>query len=226
MLMWTGCNLTGLQAALAQTEGNGRSQSLRIVFVNDTVFRAHLPGYGSALVNALLTSRPPVPLRSVCIGIAGPVPGVLTVKGRRLTHYVSTWAFAVCATRAELQQLRFFDDGITQDNFGATVWPSLPAAYRTSIDAWLEPVHYLKGWYQAVPGRPLDHATRQRKRYTIYLEHTLAVRAELAGLALVDIDAAASTGAKGTWAALKLSDRIYGNLKKLLHRVRASLRPG
>jgi len=215
----------GLHAALDQTDGKAETEGLRIVFVNDTVFRAHLPGYGSALVTALLALRAP-PARGVCVGIVGPVPEALTLGGKRLTRYISTWAFAVCAPRAELRQLRFFDDGSTQENFAAAVWPSLPASYRASVDLWLEPVHYLKGWYQAIPGRPLDEATRQRKRYSIYLEHTLALRAERAGLALVDIGAAATSGgANGTWAALKLSDRIYGNVKKLLLRARASLRP-
>jgi len=140
--------------------------------------------------------------------------------------YLSTWAFAVCAPRGALQRLRFFDDHATQEHFAAIVWPGLPASYRESIDAWLDPVHYLKGWHQAIPGRRLDEATRQRKRLSIYLENTLALRAERAGIAMLDIeDTAASALARGVWTCLKLADRIYCNLRKLRHRARVTLTP-
>jgi hypothetical protein len=39
--------------------------------------------------------------------------------------------------------------------------------YRLAIDDWLEPSHFLRGWYQAVPGRKLPLATIDRKRFTI-----------------------------------------------------------
>ncbi len=214
----------GLQTALALTEGASETDVLRLVFVNDTVFRAHLPGYGSALLRALLAVRPPAPPGGACVGIEGPVPGDLSAEGRAIRRYVSTWAFAVCASRAAIQNLRFFEAEITEAAFAGTVWPGLPAGYRASIDSWLEPLHYLKGWYQAIPGRPLDAATRWRKRHSIYLEHTLALRAERAGIALLDIGATVSSPANRVrWATLRLADRLFVNGKKLQHRVRVRL---
>lgn len=212
----------GLQAALAL---DGDSARLRLVFVNDTVYRSHLPAFGNALIAALLARRPAEPGGGTCAGIASPVPGSLIVAGDAAVTYVSTWAFAVCAPREALCNLRFFDEGVTQERFAAAVWPALPASYRGSVDAWLEPVHYLKGWYQAIPGRPLDHVTRQRKRFTVYLEHTLAWRTKRVGIAMVDIgDLASGAGGRAAWAVYRLADRIYGNVKKLQRRLRTSLR--
>ncbi len=214
----------GLQTALALTEGASEADVLRLVLVNDTVFRAHLSGYGSALLRALLAVRPPELQGGVCVGITGPVPGGLSADGRAIRRYVSTWAFAVCAPRAALQNLRFFEAEITREAFASAVWPGLPAGYRASIDSWLEPLHYLKGWYQAIPGRVLDAATRWRKRHSIYLEHTLALRTERAGIALLDIGATESSpAARAGWATWKLADRLYVNGKKLQYRVRARL---
>lgn len=214
----------GLQAALDRVLGPDAAGWIRLVFVNDTVFRSHLPPFARALVAALLAVPAPGQRGGMCVGLAGRVSASLDPGTGDPGHYVSTWAFAVIATRESLQRLRFFDDGATRAAFAATVWSTLPEDYRNSIDTWLEPVHYLKGWYQALPGRPLDADTRERKRFSIYLEHTLAQRAARAGIGLVDIgDTGTNVLARFAWNAGRLADRIYCNLDKLQRRARATL---
>jgi hypothetical protein len=193
-----------------------------ITFVNDTL----ASGHPNCVARAVLAALAPPPTAGPAARVAGlrmPLnPAIASVSGPR--GYLSTWAFTLTAARPVLQRVRFYGAADVRSSFGPT-WTELPAPYREWVDRWLAPEHWLRGWYQACPGRPLDEATRQRKRLSIYLEHTLLPRLGELGFEPADVGQAQGGFAQWNLRLLRLIDRLHVNRLKLAHRLPQLLRP-
>jgi len=137
--------------------------------------------------------------------------------------YFSTWAFTLVARPSDLARIRFYGPLEVGDRFDA-VWAGLPAAYKRWSDEWLAPTHWLRGWYKACPGRPLDDETRKRKRVSIYLEHTLALRLTALGFQTMDVSEAVGARLATRLRFLRGLDKLNVNRLKLAHRLPQMLR--
>ncbi|MCY1271265.1 hypothetical protein D9M68_187780 [compost metagenome] len=189
-------------------------QTLRVLLCNDTIFTAHDWNYvrsvTSTLQNLTVTGR-------AIIGCAEQTP---LDTPTACTQYFPTFLFAVQGTAEELLSLRMHDGVFDNAQAWEPIWRSLPAAYRQCVDRWLKPTSFLKGWYQAIPGRPLPSETLFRKRFAIFQEHTLVGRARDSGFAIVDLCVG------HPWLKLgRLLDRIRGNLRKWHFRLASVLNP-
>jgi hypothetical protein len=132
---------------------------------------------------------------------------------------IPSWLFMLEGSYLELSHLYFYDRNLNLNNFSQTYYSSLPSPYRLAIDDWLEPSHFLRGWYQAAPGRKLPQKTIDRKRYTIYLEHTLPGRLQASGFQIVCLSQRLGPAKKTMLSMLRLMDRFYVNLIKLRFRL-------
>jgi hypothetical protein len=189
-----------------------------VIFINDTIVNGHSRRLVQRLLLSLLQLQSKPWQRPALVGLATlPFAAVKSVAG--VSGYVPTYAFGLCGRVEDLRRVSFFGTPDLAPEFLRHTWPALPAAYVQHVQGWLEPSHLLKGWYKAVPGRPLDAATRQRKQQTIYLEHSLPARLARLGFELVDLVSLAAWPGRLQFEALKLLDRAHVNRLKLRKRL-------
>ena len=194
-------------------------QRCAIIIANDTVFSSHFSLLVRYIYHASINIYKTNPSqRPTLTGLFMPAnPDIkLIVKAPR---YLSTWLFMVEGTINELQNLRFYGSNVNIESFTKDIYLNLPDIYRQSVDSWLQPTHWLKGWYQAVPGRPLPSSTLNRKRFAIYLEHTLPVRAMQSGFDVSCLSQRLGLISRVLLTLLRLLDRAYVNLLKLYYRL-------
>ena len=213
----------GLARVLARfgTDAAGDTPAT-VVFVNDTIASGHVRPLARLLLDTLPRLPSPGMHRPLLVGLKMPLPepvqAVSSPQG-----YISTWAFALHATPAQLRAIQFYAPGEVLTQFSQSVQPGLPAAYRAWVRRWLEPVRPLSGWYKAIPGQPLDRATLQRKELTIYLEHSLLPRLHRLGFKTCDV-AAMLPAHRAVWLRmLRWFDRLNVNRLKLWLRLTALL---
>lgn len=208
-----------LQQAKSDDVGDQQQCSYRIAFVNDTIVQSHSRFLAIYVLNRLLEDSS-LPLdEPVALGLkqffnAEGFPGLDDQT------YLSTWAFALSASREHLQSVRFYDDKETRMSFTEKVWPTLPTKYRQALEKWLRPSHPLKGWYKSVPWLPMDAETFGRKSLAIFLEHRLAERLQALGFKVQDLGAMHTGVAKWFYRALRGWDRVHTNLLKAALRLR------
>lgn len=211
----------GLGRILRDLPGDGDAP-LFVTFVNDTLATGHPRCVAQGLLDALacrphhpsMAAATPAPrLLGWHMPLAAALHGVSGARG-----YVSTWAFTLAARREDLARVRFYGPHEVDSCFDAT-WAGLPAPYKDWVNRWLAPTHWLRGWYKACPGRPLDDATRRRKRLSIYLEHTLALRLAPLGFEPMDAGRCVGAGQAALLRCLRGLDRINVNRLKLAHRL-------
>jgi hypothetical protein len=189
-----------------------------VVFVNDTIVSGHSTLLVRHLLRALLQLQRRPWQQAALVGLATiPFHAVTHVAGA--AGYVPTYAFALVGRLDDLRRVNFYGEAERANTFQRHTWSGLPAAYVQHVQGWLEPQHLLKGWYKALPGRPLDTATLQRKQLTVYLEHSLPARVAPLGFDLVDVATLAGWPGHLRFAALKLLDRANVNRLKLVARL-------
>jgi hypothetical protein len=189
-----------------------------VVFVNDTIVAGHSRWLVQQLLASLLQLHKIRWQRPALVGLATtPFEAVKAVAGP--LGYVPTYAFALVGRIDDLRRVSFYSSAELAKSFQLRTWPGLPLAYVQHVQGWLEPQHLLKGWYKALPGHPLDLATRQRKQLTVYLEHSLPARLASLGFQLVDVTALPGWFGRLRLEALKRVDRINVNRLKLKARL-------
>lgn len=201
----------GLRTALAECRDDSE-QPVQLVFANDTFSGAHLSLYTDNLFNWFFMARGRETLVPTFTGTKHALASGLAGFGDS-GEYISTWFFGLIAPPAMLHRLNFV--GVDQRGFRETVWPALPSAYREAIDEWLKPTSFFRGWYKAIPGKPLAQATLWRKRFAIYLEHDFARKAEEAGLVLRDPADDLPAFSRAKVRCLRFCDRLFVNILKL-----------
>ena len=209
----------GLARVLARLQP-APEQPLTLVFANDTLASGHPAALARLLLDALpCLAGTHTPRLS---GLVMPVsPAMALVTG--MPGYVSTWAFALQAPAGVLGEVRFYGAHEVMGRFEIEDG-ALPGPYLAWMREWLEPRHWLRGWYKACPGRQLDAATRRRKELAIYLEHRLPRRLAALGFEMVDLGELLS-GPRAAWLALlRRADRLNVNRLKLRHRLPHALR--
>jgi hypothetical protein len=185
-----------------------------VAFVNDTIMEGHSRLLVQQLLAELLRLHRRPWQQPSLVGLATiPFDAVKAVAGP--LGYVPTYAFALVGRVEDLRRVRFYGDDALAGNFQRQIWPGLPAAYAQHVTGWLEPQHLLKGWYKALPGQPLEAATRERKQLTVYLEHSLPARLAQMGFGLVDLAALPAWPGRLRFEALKRLDRAHVNRLKL-----------
>jgi len=188
-------------------------EMLRVIVCNDTIFSAHDRRYVRATMSAL--HKTIMPERAIT-GCAEVVPPSAPTS---CEWYFPTFLFAIQGTPADLLALKMHEGDFENPQAWEAKWRLLPQAYRMAVDHWLQPTSFLKGWYQAIPGRPLPPSTLLRKRFAIFQEHTLPGRARDSGFAILDLCASYPRLKFG-----RLKDRGMGNLRKWSFRLSSVLK--
>lgn len=188
---------------------------VQIAFVNGTAFRSHLPAMLRYRLRSLFSSRGDGgverPRADGFFHRAGPRNAAVVSLG----FYIPTFAFSLSGGAADLDRVSLYDRGAVGVDGLAARLRAAGETYARAIDEWLSPVRMLRGWYQAVPNRPLDAATIYRKKLAIYLEHSMP-----AWLRSQGVELARPQGSRTTVADLLMSmDRLYVNALKVRFRV-------
>lgn len=190
-----------------------------IVMANDTIFSGHFNLltrfvlHNFAILNYRNSSQIPR-LTGLVMNLSPEITTVVKASG-----YVSSWLFMLEGTIEQLQKVRFYNSEIRSNNFIQDYYQKFPDIYRRPIDAWLQPSHLLRGWYQALPGRPLPQSTLDRKRFAIYLEHSLPSQVGRSGFEMSCLSQRLSLFSRTLLRILRLMDRCYVNLLKLRRRL-------
>ncbi|QGZ60702.1 hypothetical protein [Paraburkholderia acidisoli] len=205
----------GKISAAAKAAGLGDDDTATFVFLNDTAISSHIKWLSHLSLNILFDNlKSNYGQSNEYIGLRMPISsGIEQVSGK--DGYLSTWLFALRASLRTLSKVRFYEEPENFENFSKSVLPGLPARYLADVDSWLRPTHWLKGWYQAIPGRELDRDTRNRKLMSIYLEHRLPARLRQLDFIVADISVSASEAQKARLSKLRVADRLNTNFIKL-----------
>ncbi|MDE2367974.1 MAG: hypothetical protein KGN16_03300 [Burkholderiales bacterium] len=189
-----------------------------VIFVNDTIATSHARTLSSFVVGKLSTldsGRFGAPaLVGLSTRLRGPIASASEGMG-----YASTYAFALVGSVEDLRRVRFYGADEVSSRFADVVLPTLPPDYVESVRAWLEPVHPLMGWHNAVPGRELDPLTLSRKQLAIYLEHTMPRRLREVGFQFIDLGQLLTPPQRLRLAVLRRIDRMVINMLKLRTRL-------
>ncbi len=205
----------GLQRLLTDSDWAGDDSAARlIVFVNDTITTSHATMLSRFLMTQLLALDEQRVASPALVGLAMGASGAILAATGGL-GYASTYAFALLGQVEQLRQVRFYEPNEVVHRFAQELLPNLPADYVASVRGWLEPQHPLMGWHNAIPGCPLDPATRLRKQLAIHLEHTMPQRLRRLGFAFVDLGALLPPTQRLRLRLLRLVDRLYINRLKL-----------
>ncbi len=186
-----------------------------IIFANDTIFSGHTNFLVIYILNRfLLLKRNQI--------FSGPKLTGLVMSNSTINFsiappsgYVSTWLFMLEGTHEQLSTIKFYDPLLVMSNFITDKYHDLPLLYKQSVDDWLQPSHFLRGWYQAVPGRDLPTSVLERKRFSIYLEHSLPNRVMTAGFDVFDLSQRVDFFNRILLKFFRFIDRCYVNLIKL-----------
>ncbi len=197
-----------------------KCNSHRIIFANDTIFSGHIKPLAIFIFRCFLF------IGSEKSSIFPRLTGIVTqntAMDATITfppRYVTTWLFMLEGSHEQLSRVYFYDPGLTLKNFIEKKYTELPFLYRQSVDEWLQPTHLLRGWYQAVPGRKLPPSTLNRKRFAIYLEHSLPSRMVQVGFEMCDLSQRIHPFKQKLLFVFRLIDRCYVNWIKLRFRLR------
>jgi hypothetical protein len=116
---------------------------------------------------------------------------------------------------SDLLKFRFYDGEVSVNNFYEKKYLDLPLNYREYVDSWLHPKSFFRGWYKAIPGKPLDYKILRRKRYAIYLEHSLPFRSKKLGFNLISIFSVVGGVRYVSLRLLAFLDRLFINYLKI-----------
>lgn len=208
----------GLYRALLEIENKNtctKNDHHYVVFANDTIFSGHFSQLVKFMLRCFLLICKKNPnsgplftgLVSRNIAISEPIS--------HSSDYVTSWLFMLEGTSEELRSINFFDPQMTMENFIEIQYLNLPQRYRKSVDDWLKPTHFFRGWYQAVPGRELPKNELDRKRFAIYLEHSLPTRIMQSGFKMCDLSERLGPLDRYFLSLFLLMDRCFVNLIKL-----------
>ena len=198
-------------------EKNHKSHT--IVFLNDTMFSGHIKLLTRFVLNSFLC------LSKQTSSSEARLTGLMTSSDTTIalvapnTGFFSTWIFMLEGSLSELRKVKFYDPNVVFVDFIDNYYNCLPLPYRRSVDEWLQPTRLLSGWYKSVPGRHLAQSTLDRKRFTIYLEHTLPHRLHENSFQVVCLSQRLRPTKKILLALLRFMDRCYINFLKLYVRL-------
>lgn len=184
---------------------------IKIVFINDTLFEAHIP-LMSTLLSYVINRVNPDSFSIIGLKQDTPSPYV----GEDDYFYAPTFCFAICGEKKDLIKIKFYDVEICDPVDFEKKWDKLAIEYKNSIDNWLNPRRFLSGWYKSVPWRRLDSGTYFRKRLCIYFEHCLLSR--LNGVSCKKIFINDVKKFQIFVLLLMFFDRLFVNYKKIIFR--------
>ena len=195
------------------------SKKLSIIFVNDTLIKSHIGMLSTYVLNNFIRlSRTDSENFPRVTGLLMPDNFGLS-KFLCEPGYLSSWIFMIEGMPEDLRRLSFYESNISLNNFNSDIYPSLPIEYKNSVNKWLCPTEFFKGWYQSIPGVELPLATLERKRFTIYLEHSMPKRFRSIGFRISSISQRLDLFSRAILSVLRMMDRVYGNFLKLHRRI-------
>ena len=193
---------------------------INVVFFNDTLITGHVAPLSKILIEELLRQHCRPGSESAFMGLRMPLDDpTRLVTGEQA--YISTWAFALSGPRSAFEGLRFYEADEVLTPFDASFFSKLPLAYLEALRTWLEPTNLLRGWYKAIPGRPLSDSEKMRKMLSIYIEHTLPKRLLRHGFRTKDVTVQLRGWRSKPLQWLRLLDRVYVNYLKVRYRLSA-----
>lgn len=188
-----------------------------IIFMNDTAFSSHLRPFARFLASRLSgisfddgTCR--------VIGLASSLnDGVEDVSIFGL-EYISTWMFLLTGEVQALRSFSFFDGGLLSRHKAGLLFDDLPRWYVQRVLLWLNPKDLFRGWYKSLPRKTLQKREFERKKLTIFLEHTLPTRNP--NVLFVDLSKSLIISDRYTLKMFRILDRGRNFLVKVSYRVR------
>lgn len=195
------------------------NDSASIIFINDTIITGHTTYYWRLLIRIIVQyAIKNKNTKNIFTGITSPLPE--SFRTHYGSHsYISTWLFAIKADISALKDFKFYNESEKFSNFETHTSSKLPKSYFQAILKWIEPNHWLKGWYKATPGIPLPPTEKRRKIMSIYLEHQLPIKLNKFNIKTVDIRLHLSAWLKLLTLILINIDRIYINAIKIKYRI-------
>jgi hypothetical protein len=189
---------------------------LRIMFINDTVINGHL----NQLVKFVITQA----CGLLPDGSKKTVTGIVS-KFQPARHsfgtdgsYLSTWFLTLIVETQDLSKIRFYPDDFKNVNFLA-IWTDLPKEYTEKVDLWLQPENFFRGWYKSSPAFKLNPQTLNRKRLTIFLEHSQISRFKNADFECMHLSILLPWFSRNILFLLLNLDRLYVNWLKVRIRI-------
>lgn len=168
------------------------------VILNDTIFESHSHLHIITYLKKILQ------IDMQTEAIAGMVFDFKGIK------YIPSYLFRLKIERERvIKNLNFFTCKIQFEKANTI-------QYKSAIKNWLQPNKFWAGWHKAIPGRPLDKSTYERKKTAIQLEHSLLERFKLTTNGQV-IDV------KRNNIAIKITafiDRVFINKIKIISRLK------
>lgn len=134
---------------------------LDCVILNDTIFESHSRLHIITYLKKILQ----LDIQTTAI-----VGMVFDFKG---IEYIPSYLFRLKIEREKI---------IKHPNFFSSRLPlegTTTIQYKSAIKNWLQPNKFWSGWHKAIPGKPLDESTYERKKIAIQLEHSLLERFKL-----------------------------------------------
>ena len=147
----------------------------KIIFINDTAFQSHVTIFTKFLLKKMKHNNVLDDHRLIGIQANIPsncadncvIPGVLSIN----SAIYDDWEGGRLS-----KKFKFYDNETLEFFQKDTLNTKLSSTHIQYVDLWLNPRSILKGWYKSLPKYPLDTKTLRRKKFTIYLEHSLALR--------------------------------------------------
>jgi hypothetical protein len=193
----------------------------RVVVLNSTVFTAHISLITSTFFRFLSSKPGPGAERPTVVGLRwearAPISDVAD-----LGWYFATNLFCMIGPVSKLDSFCFYDRRQVA-RFQDAVFDMVSDAYGRAVIDWLTSRSILGGWYKSNPFAALPPSELVRKRITIYLEHSLPRRLNIAGFDFVAANGDSGRKFRLLFKLLIIIDRFYVNLLKLGFRSRLFL---
>lgn len=174
----------GLKSLLLNIS-NANNERNKVLFMNDTVFSSHFHSY---FLVQLISFRGFI-LKSM-------KSSYIIGHSQQKTHgkIIPTCFFCVVATSSELLELKFFPDSFVvknkllprQDLIYDELYVGDKSDFDQRVESWLRPIKFYKGWYKASIFCLLNDDEFNRKKLSIYLEHSFLKHNK--NLVFIDVD--------------------------------------
>ena len=188
----------------------------KIIFVNDTAFQSHVSIFTKFLLKKMKHNMSTLDDHRL-IGIQANIPSNCADNCVIPERYLSTWLFMMTGRGIDFANFKFYNNETLEFFQKDLLNTKLSSDYIQYVYLWLNPKSIFKGWYKSLPKYPLDMETLRRKKFTIYLEHTLALRN--IGVRQQNIADNLSIFDNIIFNILKFCDRVYTIFQKLRYRI-------
>lgn len=215
-----GYEFSGYQEGLSQilsklNSCQSNSSNLKIVFLNDTFFSSHFSSFSNKLLGLLTAKK--YDFKNKFIGIKSFFGASYNSNANEII-YISTWAFVLIGRPEDFGGIVFYDLEEVNRFYGGYSNSEYILKYKNTVDEWLNPSRFMRGWYKSSLRFRLESETQRRKQLAIYFEHTLPNRLSQMGFEVHDVLSGENYLTRLIFNFLAIFDRLSLQCKKFTHR--------